>query len=65
VLALSDAQLKTVMAAASHLLVEKRDLYLQRIAVTLAVRGRGHFGDSDVTQVAQLALTGLAHQPAA
>jgi hypothetical protein len=27
----------------------------------LTVRGRGHFTDSDVMEVAQLALTGLAH----
>jgi hypothetical protein len=31
----------------------------------LTLRGRGHFGDNDVRQVAQLALTGLTHQPAA
>ena len=31
----------------------------------LMLRGRGHFNDADVLQVAMLALTGLAHQPAA
>ena len=31
----------------------------------LAVRGRGRFTDTDVAEVAQLALTGLAHQSAA
>jgi hypothetical protein len=31
----------------------------------LAKRGRGHFNDDDVADVAQLALPGLAHQPAA
>jgi hypothetical protein len=31
----------------------------------LAQRGRGHAADADVTDVAKLALTGLAHQPAA
>jgi hypothetical protein len=31
----------------------------------LKLRGRGHFNDSDVMEVAQLALMGLAHQPAA
>jgi len=31
----------------------------------LAMRGRGHFNDDDVADVAKLALTGLAHQPAA
>jgi hypothetical protein len=29
------------------------------------MRGHGHFDDADVTDVATLALTGLAHQPAA
>ena len=29
------------------------------------LRMRGHFTDDDVADVAQLALTGLAHQPAA
>jgi hypothetical protein len=28
-------------------------------------RGRGHFNDDDVTDVAKLALTGLVRQPAA
>jgi hypothetical protein len=27
----------------------------------LTLRGRGHFGDADVMEVAQLALVGLAH----
>jgi hypothetical protein len=45
--------------------VEKRDLYLQRIAAMLALRGRGHFGDTDVAEAARLALCGLAQQPVA
>jgi hypothetical protein len=45
--------------------VEKRDLYLQRIAAMLATRGRSHFNDDDVPDVAKLALTGLARQPVA
>jgi hypothetical protein len=45
--------------------VEKRDLYLQRIAAMLALRGRGHFGDSDVADVTALALRGLVHTDAA
>ena len=40
-------------------------MYLQRIAAMLTVRGRGHFNDADVADVAKLALTGLAHQSAA
>lgn len=64
-LGLTDNQLRIVMDAARVLPVKKRDLYLQRIAAMLAVRGRGHFNDADVSDVARLALTGLAHQPAA
>ena len=64
-LGLTDTQLAAVMDAARLLPVEKRSIYLQRIAAMLTVRGRGHFNDSDVTDVAKLALTGLAQQPAA
>jgi len=64
-LGLTDNQLRVVMDAAKALSVEKRDLYLQRIAAMLTQRGRGHFTDADVTDVAKLARTGLAHQPAA
>ena len=39
------------------------DLFLQRVGVMLKMRGR--FTDADVTDVAKLALTGLAQQPAA
>ena len=64
-LGLTDTQLAAVMDAARTLPVEKRDLYLQRIAAMLTQCGRGHVTDADVTDVAKLALTGLAHQPAA
>jgi hypothetical protein len=64
-LGLTDNQLRTVMDTARTLPVEKRDLYLQRVATMLTQRGRGHVTDADVTDVAKLALTGLAHQPAA
>ena len=47
------------MDAARTVPIEKRDLYLQRIAAMLAIRGRGRFTDTDVTDVAQLALAGL------
>jgi len=53
---LTDTQLAIVMAAARVLPVEKRDIFLQRIAAMLALRGRGRFTDTDV---AQLALCGL------
>lgn len=39
-IALSDAQLQTVMRTAHLLPVEKRDLYLQRIAAMLKLRRR-------------------------
>ena len=61
---LTDSQLRVVMDAARTLPVEKRDVYLQRIAAMLALRGRGHFGDADVMDVAQLALAGLVQQTA-
>ena len=40
---LTNIQLKIVMNAARLLPVEKRDIFLQRIAAMLAVRGRGRF----------------------
>jgi hypothetical protein len=51
------------MDAAKTLPVERRDTFLQRVGAMLRMRGR--FTDSDVTDVVTLALTGLAHQPAA
>ena len=56
---LTDNQLTAVMDAARTLPVEKRDVYLQRIAAMLTMRGSGHFTDNDVTEVARLALSGL------
>ena len=56
---LTDNQLTTMMGMARTLPVEKRDVYLQRIAAMLAVRGPRHFGDSDVADVARLAIAGL------
>ena len=58
-LGLTDNQLKAVMDMARTLPVEKRDVYLQRIAAMLAMRGRGRFTDTDVSDVAQLALARL------
>ena len=63
-LGLTDNQLRVVMDAAHIVPIEKRDVYLQRIAAMLTMRGRGHFGDSDVADVARLALAGLVHQSA-
>jgi hypothetical protein len=56
---LTDSQLQVVMRAARSISVEKRDIFLQRIAAMLALRGRGRFTDTDVADVAQLALAGL------
>ena len=63
-LGLTDNQLTTVMGMARTLPVEKRDLYLQRIAAMLTQRGRGHFNDSDVAEVTTLAIAGLIQQTA-
>jgi hypothetical protein len=60
---LTDTQLAAVMDAAQTLPVERRDTFLQRVGAMLRMRHR--FTDADVTDVVQLALTGLAHQPAA
>jgi hypothetical protein len=56
---LTDSQLAAVIDAARSLPVEKRDVYLQRIAAMLTMRGRGHFNDADVSDVAKLAIAGL------
>jgi hypothetical protein len=64
-ISLNDAQLKTVMAAASHVPHEKRGQFLEHIAAMLVLRGRGHFNDDDVASVTALALTGLVNQSAA
>ena len=61
---LTDNQLKIVMDAARLVPVEKRDIFLQRIAAMLALRGRGRFTDTDVADVAQLAMAGLIQQAA-
>ena len=47
-LGLTDSQLTTVMDMARVLPVEKRSIYLKRIAAMLMMRGRGHFNDADV-----------------
>jgi len=58
-LALSDSQLETLMTFAADIPPDKRSTFLERVGAMLAVRGRGHFNDDDVAEVAQLALTGL------
>ena len=63
-LGLTDNQLRVVMDAAHMVPIEKRDVYLQRIAAMLTVRGRGHFNDADVADVTTLAIAGLVQQSA-
>ena len=59
-LSLTEPQLKIVTDAASGVSVEKRDTFLRRTAMMLALRGR--FDDADVVDVTSLALCGLVHQ---
>ena len=56
-IALTDRQLATVMAGARPVPVEKRNLYLQRVAALL--RMRAGYDDGDVTEIARLATAGL------
>jgi hypothetical protein len=51
--------LAAVTRAAGSLPIEKRSVYLQCIAAMLTMRGRGHFNDADVADVAKLAIAGL------
>ena len=62
-LALTDQQLRIVMDTAANVSRERRGVFLERVGAMLKVRHR--FTDLDVDEVAKLALTGLAHQPAA
>jgi hypothetical protein len=61
-LALSDAQLQTLMTFAADIPPEKRSLFLERVGAMLVLRGRGHFNDADVQDVASLALCGLTQR---
>ena len=63
-LALNDSQLEIVMLAAGGLEVEKRDLFLQRVAARLQLRGP-RFSDAELEAAVQSAVTGLIHQSAA
>jgi hypothetical protein len=53
------------MTIAAGITPEKRSMFLERVGAMLAFRGRGHFDDGDVAEVARLAATGLACRPAA
>ena len=62
-LALSDSQLQIVITAAGGLPVEKRSVFLERIAARLQLRGP-HFTDADLGTAIQAALTGLIQSAA-
>lgn len=60
-ISLSDSQLQIVMAAATPLAVDKRDVFLQRVAGQLGRVRRP--GDRDVEAAVAAALRGLMHEP--
>ena len=55
-LPIATSELKTVMVTAARLPQTKRDIFLQRCATMLEMRNR--FSDSDVADVARLAMAG-------
>jgi hypothetical protein len=61
--ALSDDQLALVMTAAGGLEVEKRGVFLERVAARLRLRGP-HFTDADLGAAIQAARTGLTQSAA-
>jgi hypothetical protein len=62
-LALTDSQLQLVMTAAGGLAVEKRGIFLERVAARLRLRGP-RFTDADLGAAIQAALTGLKQSAA-
>ena len=56
--ALSDDQLALIMTAADSVPVEKRSVFLERVAARLRLRG-SHFTDADLGAAIQVAVTGL------
>ena len=60
--ALSDSQMEAVMTAAADL-VEKRSVFLDRVAAQLQRRGR-RFTAADLEKAVRVALTGLIHSVA-
>jgi hypothetical protein len=60
---LTDSQLQILMTAAGRLDPDRRSVFFERCGAMLRMRHR--FNDADVTDLAKLALTGLAQQPAA
>jgi hypothetical protein len=65
-LGLSDSQLRYVTAAAQPLPVEKRSLFLQRLAAHLEKAGVNHHpSNADIESAVRAALRGLVQLPAA
>jgi hypothetical protein len=62
-LALNDAQLQIVMTTAGSLPIEKRAIFLERVAAKLLLRGP-RFTDADFGAAIQAALTGLIQSAA-
>jgi hypothetical protein len=64
-LSLTDKQLGLLADVARHIPVEKRSVFLQRVAAMLRQRQCGRrFDDNDVREVAELATCGLTHHTA-
>jgi len=61
--ALSDDQLTMVMIAAGSVPVEKRSVFLERVAAQLQLRGP-RFTGADLSAAIQVALTGLIQSAA-
>ena len=61
-IALSDKQLQTVMAAASHVPHEKPSRFLERVAAMLTLRGRGHFNDDNAGKIVAATNEAFQHQ---
>ena len=61
-ISLSDTRLQLIMIAGAGLEPERRDIFLQRVASMLNLRGR--YQDRDVSEVADLALCGLVQRAA-
>jgi hypothetical protein len=61
-LGLSDKQLRFITAAATSLPVEKRSLFLQRLAVYMRTHNIFHPRDDEIEHAMRVALTGLVHE---
>ena len=64
-ISLNDTQLKIVMVTARTLPIEKRSVYLERIAAALLRFDNRYIPDTAVAEAAAMALRGLIHRPAA